>query len=65
MTTSQLRNCIAEAQRFVQRAIDAVAAIEKETGEDGYQIDRHVETAAALRSSLDLTRALAQLRRRT
>jgi hypothetical protein len=65
MTVSQLSNCISEAQRFVNRAIEARVAIERETGEDGYQIDRHIETAAALRASLDLTRALAQLRRRT
>ncbi len=56
-----LANAIAEAQRFIVSAENAISRI-REEGE-GPLICGSKETASARRASLDLTRVLADLRR--
>lgn len=59
MEIKDLKECISEAKRFIKRAKTAKQRIE----EDKW-LWKSKETAAARRASLDLTRALAELRRR-
>jgi len=61
MSVKHLQICIDEAERFIDKAVKAQEEIEK----DEYSVwvgNRH--TAAAKRASMDLTRALADLRKR-
>jgi len=64
MNALLLDNAIYEAERFVAKAKLAKLRIETERREKGdwIQVISH-ETAACRRASLDLTRALATLRR--
>ena len=58
MRLDDLREAVLEAERFLRKAL--------EIKPQGYKVDQisyTKETAACLRSSLDLTRALAQLRK--
>lgn len=54
----KLRDAIAEAQRFIMKAMAAATALEGEK----YAI-ASIHFAAAKRASMDLTRSLADLRR--
>lgn len=56
---SRLEAAIVEAKRFIDRA---EAAVEDIRAKDGYYYST-VNTAAAKRASMDLTRALADVRR--
>lgn len=61
-----LEECIAEAKRFIGKAISCRHDLEskaafRKTGAKGYWPDTRL-TAAVRRSSMDLTRALAALR---
>lgn len=63
MTKISLLNAIIEAERFIRKAQEAKEAIERNN------LAIHLgfgckETAACRRASLDLTRALAQMRKR-
>lgn len=58
MTPEKIRAAVAEAKRFLS-AVKKLEAAEKESG--GYCNPR--ESGAARRASMDLTRALADLRR--
>ncbi|MDP2661177.1 MAG: hypothetical protein Q8R28_10665 [Dehalococcoidia bacterium] len=60
MTTDTLRTAIAEAQRFI---IAAQAASWRIKEDGAVLIVGSKETAAAKRASMDLTRALAAMRR--
>lgn len=59
MKSDTLRAAIKEAGRFLERAKDL-----ENSGHRGGYYDQQVQTAAVWRASLDLTRALADLRRR-
>lgn len=59
MTRDAVNEAVAEAQRFLERA---AAVSWRGTGPGAYA-DRNVETAALRRQSMELTRALARLRR--
>jgi len=59
MTLETLNTAIAEARRFIVRAEAAKCRIQK----DEYWAMGCAETATAKRSSMDLTRALAELRK--
>ncbi len=59
MTRVDLIRCMAEAQRFIATAQQALERLAKE----GHDSVISKETAAARRASMDLTRALAELRR--
>ena len=61
MEVSDLNESIFEARRFIKRANAAIERIQG-TGHD-YNIVGYKETAAARRSSMDLSRALAKLRK--
>jgi hypothetical protein len=61
MDVWDLAEAIAESERFLIKAREAVSRI-RETGE-GPLVCGTKETGAARRASLDLTRALANLRR--
>lgn len=63
MTPDKLRNAIAEANRFVRTAKAALNTEESafEGGEKWLQPGK--QTGAARRASMDLTRALADMRR--
>ena len=64
MTLRQLKIARMEAVRFINRAEDAERKIREDVGKGDYDYhDGCKETGAARRSSLDLTRALADLRR--
>jgi len=59
MTVEKLATAIDEANRFIERAVAA-----KNSVDDGNWHDfDYTKTAAAKRSSMDLTRALAELRK--
>lgn len=66
MRRSDILNADAEARRFLMRvkpALDAIKA-EIEPGPGGdYTYRPHAEVAALKRASLDLTRALAKMRK--
>ena len=59
MTLEQLTPAIEEAKRFLRIAEDAKEVLEG----DKYACYRSPQTAAAKRASMDLTRALANMRR--
>ena len=59
MTLETLDTAITEAKRFLSRAADAKRRIKK----DRYRAMGCTETAAAKRASMDLTRALAAMRK--
>ncbi len=60
MKKDDLAAAVAEARRFIERA-QALQSVYAKTGrDDNYPLP---ERSAARRSSLDLTRALAKLRR--
>jgi hypothetical protein len=65
MTLDKIEAACAEARRFIEKASEAAARIKRETeAPDGAWISyQHKERAAARRASLDLTRALAEMRR--
>jgi hypothetical protein len=62
-----LKECLAEAERFVKRAtvcleeIEVIVAHNAKTGLKGWPDQR--KSAATRRASMDLTRALANLRK--
>jgi hypothetical protein len=58
MNETSLRTAINEAERFIRMARIAASALKDDTYYGGK------ETAAAKRASMDLTRALADVRRR-
>lgn len=58
MNRATLRAAITEAERFIRLAKDAAA----ELPDQGYQITGNRKSGAARRASMDLTRALADLR---
>lgn len=62
MHASDLDAAIAEAQRFIERA-KALKAAWKVNETRQFKDYRFPERSAVVRSSMDLTRALAQLRR--
>lgn len=69
LTLSQLQTCIDEAERFIRAARAAKRRIADDSKAAGFVPNewsnwQTKETAAARRSSLDLMRALADLRRR-
>ena len=57
MNDKKLRSAVAEAKRFLSKAIDALDMIEAGEHHDG------IRNGAVKRASLDLTRALADMRR--
>jgi len=59
MRTSALDEAIAEARRFLERA----SAVKEALRADRFLNNHPKETGALRRSSMDLTRALADLRR--
>ena len=61
MTPYTLRAAISAAEEFLKRAKDARSTIVKEKWGEGWVGNK--ETAAAKRASMDLTRALADMRR--
>jgi len=61
MTLETLNTAIAEAKRFIKRAEAAKKRNYKGNGE--YVLWFSKESAAAKRASMDLTRALAELRK--
>ena len=60
MMKETLRVCVEEAERFLKRAKE-LEEVGKNRDVEGYY-HNHKEQAAVLRSSMDLTRALADLR---
>jgi len=58
ITKNRLDICILEAERFIQKAHEA----KKRFLQDSMSIYGCAETGACRRASMDLTRALAQLR---
>lgn len=56
----KLKEAISEAKRFIQKAENALSVLKADEYPD---MVRSAETAAARRASLDLTRALANLRK--
>ncbi len=63
MTRDGLRVAIAEAERFIGRARTALASAGNPKYENDSDLDASKENAAAKRASLDLTRALAMMRK--
>ena len=61
MNTIEIRNAIAEAERFLDRARDALNA--SICPYDSNSITPSKESGALRRASMDLTRALADMRR--
>jgi flavin-binding protein dodecin len=61
MTDEKIKNAIKEAERFIDRAKDALHRLD---GDEIARITGTKETAAMKRASLELTRALAEMRRR-
>lgn len=59
ITTEKLNGAISEARRFIENAEAAM----KRLSNDDYAKYGSKETAAARRASMDLTRALAELRK--
>jgi hypothetical protein len=62
MRTEELRHAIHEAERFLKAAHGAISAIKEQTRVESYYHGGPA-TARARRASMDLTRALALLRR--
>ena len=60
MTLEALETAITEAKRFLSKAADAKRRIKKDTY---WAMMGCTETAAAKRASMDLTRALAAMRK--
>ena len=58
MNNGPLNTAVKEAERFLARARDL-----ESRGHRGGYYDQQVQTAAVKRASMDLTRALADLRR--
>lgn len=65
MNHTSLKTAIAEAERFLERAKKAERGFAPSQYGNGTRMynDDHTATAAAKRASMDLTRALAQLRK--
>jgi len=65
MTRTKLKHAIAEAERFLKRAKALEKIMHKEGSDNGvhWSTCGKLETTAVKRSSMDLTRALADLRR--
>lgn len=66
ITYGDLSRCIDEAQRFIRAAKNAQDRIKREAANfkpDSYAIGGSRETGAVRRASMDLTRALADLRK--
>lgn len=61
MTKTKLRLAIAECERFLERARVALAQKGYDKSDDLLMGSRH--NSAAVRASLDLTRALAEMRK--
>ena len=60
MNRATLNAAVTEAERFIRLAKDAAADLP----DHGYQVNGSRKSAAARRASMDLTRALADLRAR-
>jgi len=60
MTDDRIKEAEAEAKRFLRCAIEVRKRIRADAGHPAYQMK---ETAALRRASMDLTRALARLRK--
>lgn len=61
MTVDQIKKAVAEAKRFIAAANEAIVRMERG---DGYgTISGTKETGKCRRASMDLTRALAEMRR--
>lgn len=66
MTKAEIKAAIEEAHRFIWRGEQAIAKMNREQMASGFTHEVAVtskETAACRRSSMDLTRALANLRK--
>lgn len=63
MTEKTLVQAIMEGDRFLERAKSALFEMQKHKKVQGYYLTGTKKTAAARRASMDLTRALAELRR--
>ena len=63
MKTDRIKDAIFEAQRFIDRAKALVSARGKLA--DDAEYDHPVEQGSLKRASLDLTRSIAVMRRRT
>lgn len=59
MNIETLDNAVEEAKKFIEKAEKAI----KRSEEDGYTFFGCKETAACKRASMDLTRALSELRK--
>ena len=58
MTRDQINTAMAEARRFIKRADEAVKSMDEYS-----EITGNKHTGACKRASMDLTRALADMRR--
>lgn len=56
------KRAILEANRFIEKALEAIAVLEKERDFGGYKI-QFKEVGAAKRASMDLTRELSEFRK--
>ncbi len=63
MNIPDIDAAVAEARRFIERAETLMAAMQK-TAPRAYISDHPRESGAVRRASMDLTRALAEMRRR-
>lgn len=68
LTKETVEAAIKEAERFIERARDALPGFVTKTAKNGVVYETydasHALTSATRRASLDLTRALAEMRRR-
>jgi len=63
MNIKTVRNAVAEAERFLERAKEVEKKVKEYPDCDGYIFFVCKETAALKRASMDLSRALTELRR--
>ncbi len=63
MNIPDIDAAVAEARRFIERAETLMAAMQK-SAPRAYISDHPRESGAVKRASMDLTRALAEMRRR-
>lgn len=63
MKTTAVKEAIDEAKRFLEKALPVVAANERQGTYDREQCYASVVNAACKRASMDLTRALARMRK--
>lgn len=63
MNAAKVAMAVAEAERFLLRADAVRRSKEKQYGTEYHYVDCPKETGAMKRASMDLTRALAELRK--